>query len=177
MANNLERPIAPDPYEKLHPVPSFIVTSDDITDGAPLDLEFVSDGAGGKNVSPQLSWSGEPDGTKGFVVTCYDPDAPTPSGFWHWVLLGLGSDVHSLQRDVNANPIPGTFHVRNDAGMPAYMGAAPPPGDHVHRYMYVVHAIDVEKLDVDETATPAAVSFNLAFHTLGRARITGTFQH
>lgn len=176
---SLDRPTAPDPYDLLPAVPSFTLESDDLVDGQPLPMTFVHGSAGGADESPQLRWSGFPDATLGFVVTCFDPDAPTPSGFWHWVLVGLPGSVTSVPRGVGSGAgLPdGAFHVRNDFGAPSYGGAAPPAGDVPHRYMFVVHALDVDALEVDESATPAVVSFNLAFHTLARARLTATFQH
>lgn len=172
----LERPLAPDPYELLPHVASFTLTSKDVTDGIHLDEVHAFSG---NNRSPQLSWNGFPEQTHGFVVTCFDPDAPTPSGFWHWLVLGLDADITSLPRGAGADGDtalpPGAFHVRNDFGARAYGGAAPPPGDRPHRYYFVVHAIDVDKLDVDSSATPAAVAFNLAFHTLARAIITPVY--
>jgi Raf kinase inhibitor-like YbhB/YbcL family protein len=172
---SLDRPQTPDPYPLLPAAGSFTVTSTDITDGQPLGDEFAY--ASG-NASPQLSWSGFPAETRGFVVTCFDPDAPTPSGFWHWVVVGLDAGTTELPRGAGAEDaeLPrGAFHVKGDFGTPAYAGAAPPVGDQPHRYFFVVHALDVEKLDVDASATPAVVSFNLAFHTLARAQIVATY--
>jgi Raf kinase inhibitor-like YbhB/YbcL family protein len=172
---SLERAVAPDPYDLLPPVPSFTVTSTDVTDGQPLDELHAHTSVGGKNISPQLAWSGFPDETRGFVVTCYDPDAPTGSGFWHWVAVNLPRSVTELERGVD--PLPGgAFCVRNDYGEANYGGAAPPPGDRPHRYFFAVHAIDVDALEVGPGATPAYVGFNLAFHTLARAVICPSFQ-
>jgi Raf kinase inhibitor-like YbhB/YbcL family protein len=172
---SLDRAVAPDPYDILPVVPSFTVTSTDVTDGQPLDELYVHPSVGGKNLSPHLTWSGFPEETRGFVVTCFDPDAPTGSGFWHWVVVNLPRTVTELERGVD--PLPGgAFCVRNDYGESAYGGAAPPPGDRPHRYVYAVHAIDVDALEVTAQATPAYVGFNLAFHTLARAAVRPTFQ-
>jgi Raf kinase inhibitor-like YbhB/YbcL family protein len=171
---SIERPIAPNPYDYLPPVPSFTVTSADVTDGQPLKNDQV---AAAGNTSPQLSWSGAPEGTKSFVVTCFDPDAPTPSGFWHWDLVDIPPDVTSLATGAAGGDLPaGAFHVRNDGGQAGFMGAAPPQGDHPHRYFFVVHAVRDETLGVDADASNAVVSFNLAFKTLGRAVLHGTYQ-
>jgi Raf kinase inhibitor-like YbhB/YbcL family protein len=170
-----DRPVAPNPYDLLPPVPSFTVTSSDVTEGQPLKDDQV---AAKGNTSPQLSWTGAPEGTKSFVVTCFDPDAPTPSGFWHWVLVDLPADVSSLETGAAAGDLPGgAFHVRNDGGEHGFMGAAPPEGDMPHRYFLVVHAVGEERLGVDRDASPAVVSFNLAFKTLGRAILHGTYPH
>jgi Raf kinase inhibitor-like YbhB/YbcL family protein len=171
---SLERAEAPDPYDILPPVPAFTITSTDLADGRPLDELYVHTSVGGKNLSPQLSWSGFPAETRGFVVTCFDPDAPTGSGFWHWVLVNLPASVVELDR--GADPLPeGAFTVRNDYGDTGYGGAAPPPGDRPHRYVFAVHALDVDRLEVGADATPAYVGFNLAFHTLARATVRPTY--
>ncbi|WP_193611587.1 YbhB/YbcL family Raf kinase inhibitor-like protein [Nocardioides lijunqiniae] len=172
---SLERPVSPNPYDLLPTVASFSVTSTDVTDGQPLKDDQVADLG---NTSPQLSWEGAPEGTKSFTVTCFDPDAPTPSGFWHWVLVDLPADVTSLDTGAAADELPGgAFHVRNDGGEAGFMGAAPPQGDQVHRYFFVVHAVKEEQLGADADASPAVVSFNLAFKTAGRAILHGTYQH
>jgi Raf kinase inhibitor-like YbhB/YbcL family protein len=172
---SLDRDLAPDPYDILPPVPGFTLTSSDIRDDEPLDELFVHDSAGGGNVSPQLSWSGFPAETRGFVVTCFDPDAPTGSGFWHWVVVNLPATVTSLERGAGELP-GGAFAVRNDYGDRGYGGAAPPPGDRPHRYVFAVHAIDVDALEVTPDTSPAVVGFNLTFHTLARATLRPTFQ-
>jgi Raf kinase inhibitor-like YbhB/YbcL family protein len=172
---SLERPVSPNPYDLLPPVPSFSVTSEDISDGQPLKADQV---AAQGDTSPQVSWSGFPEETKSFVVTLFDPDAPTPSGFWHWVLVDVPADVTSLETGAAAKDLPGkAFHVRNDGGEKGFTGAAPPEGDQVHRYFLVVHAVGEESLGVDSDASPAVVSFNLAFKTLARAVIHGTYRH
>jgi Raf kinase inhibitor-like YbhB/YbcL family protein len=173
--STLDRPVTPNPYDLLPATASFTVTSEDVTDGRPLKDDQV---AAKGNTSPQLSWSGAPEGTKSYVVTCFDPDAPTPSGFWHWVLVDVPAEVTSLAAGAAAADLPGkAFHCRNDGGQAGFMGAAPPEGDQVHRYFFVVHAVGEESLGVDADASPAVVSFNLAFKTLGRAIVHGTYQH
>ena len=173
---SLDRPVKPDPYDLLPAVASFVVTSTDVDPGQPLDDAQVYDGG---NTSPQLSWEPGPEGTKSYVVTCYDPDAPVVSGFWHWVAVDIPADVTSLQTGAGASDdtLPdGAFHVRNDFGTRSFGGAAPPPGDQVHRYYLVVHAVTEETLGVDGDATPAVVGFNLAFKTAARAILVGTYQ-
>jgi Raf kinase inhibitor-like YbhB/YbcL family protein len=171
-----DRPTAPDPYEKLHPVGTFTVTSTDVADGQPIDPKHsFAEG----NISPQLAWSGFPAGTQSFVVNIYDPDAPTVSGFWHWTVANIPVSVTELatnagRADDSGLP-PGAVQSNNDFGTHGYGGCAPPPGDRPHRYYMAVHAIDADHLDV-EGAGNAVVGFNLAFHTLARALIVPTFQ-
>jgi len=171
---SLDRPVTPNPYDLLPAVPSFALNSTDVRDDEPLDEAQGPNG----NTSPQLSWSDVPEGTESFVITCFDPDAPTPSGFWHWVLVDVPGDVSSLDTGAASGDLPGNaFHCRNDGGEKGFMGAAPPEGDQPHRYFFVVHAVKEETLGVDSDTSPAVVSFNLAFKTLGRAIIHGTYQH
>jgi Raf kinase inhibitor-like YbhB/YbcL family protein len=175
-AMSLDRPRAEDPYAKLPKLPSFSVTSTDVTHQEPLDDVHSAD----DNTSPQLAWSGYPDGTKSFVVSCFDPDAPTPSGFWHWMVVDIPVSVNELPRgagDGDESLPDGAFHLSNDVGLAGYAGAAPPEGDHPHRYYFVVHAVGEEKLGVDSSATPTVASFNLAFKALGRAILVGTYQN
>src|SRR6478752_10602916 len=168
-------------YDHLPKLPSFTVTSESFTDGGAWANDQVSGimGAGGEDVSPQLSWSGFPEETKSFAVTVYDPDAPTASGFWHWAVANIPVTTTSLSSgagDDEGSGLPdGAAQLRNDSGQRRFVGAAPPQGHIPHRYFVVVHAVDVETLDVAD-ATPAVLGFNLFFHTLGRARLVAWYQ-
>jgi len=171
---------APLPYDFLPPVPSFAVTSEDVTDGVLMTDKQVynSFGMSGDNISPQLSWSGFPADTKSFAITCYDPDAPTGSGFWHWLVIDVPASVTSLPAGAGggAGSLPdGAFHVRNDYGTKDFGGAAPPQGDEPHRYVFAVHAVDAEKLGIDSDATPAVTGFNLRFHTIARGLLVPVY--
>lgn len=176
---SLQRAVVPDPYDYLPPRPSFTLTSTDLVEGAAMPMAQVHGSAGGRDLSPHLAWSGFPGQTRGFTVTCFDPDAPTGCGFWHWVAVDLPAHVTELATGAGADgtALAGGFHVVNDFMAAAYGGAAPPKGDHTHRYMFVVHAMDTEHLGVDASARPVHVGFHLAFHTLARARLTVTFSH
>lgn len=171
-----------DPYADLPQVPEFDLTSESMTHNERLDSAQASGlmGAGGKDESPQLSWSGFPEATKSFAVTVYDPDAPTASGFWHWVAFNLPATTTSLPAGAGADGkalLPeGAVHLRNDAGFAGFVGAAPPEGHGPHHYHVVVHAVDVEALDVPADSSPAYLGFTLFSHTLGRARLVGTFE-
>jgi Raf kinase inhibitor-like YbhB/YbcL family protein len=173
---------APLPYDFLPPVPSFTVQSDDVADGAQMSDDHVynSFGMSGKNISPELHWSGFPPETTGFAVTCYDPDAPTGSGFWHWLVLDIPASATSLPRgagDSSGSKLPpGAFQVRNDYGTKDFGGCAPPPGE-PHRYVFTVHALSTDHLGVDSDVSPAVAGFNLTFATIARASIVPVFGH
>ena len=168
------------PYDFLPKLPGFTVTSADLTDGEALKKAQVSGimGAGGEDLSPQLSWSGFPEQTRSFAVTAFDPDAPTASGFWHWAVANLPATVSELPTGVgDGSSLPGdALTLRNDAGIRRYVGAAPPAGHGVHRYFFVVHAVNQERLDIGEDASAAFLGFNLFMHSIARAVIHGTYE-
>ena len=169
-----------DPYANLPKLPTFELTSQTFTDGQPAGNDQVSGimGAGGKDVSPQLSWSGFPEETRSFAVTVYDPDAPTLSGFWHWAVADLPATVTSLPADAgNGDPLPGNaVTLTNDAGLKRFLGAAPPAGHGPHRYYVAVHALPVESLELPEGATPAFLGFNLFGQAIARAVLHFTYE-
>jgi Raf kinase inhibitor-like YbhB/YbcL family protein len=169
----------PLPYAFFPPVATFVIDSDDLTDGEPLGNDQVFDqmGLSGKNRSPQIAWRGFPPETKSFALTCFDPDAPTGSGFWHWVVVDLAATVTSLPAGASNESAlpPGAFETRNDYGTAGFGGAAPPPGDPPHRYVFTVHALDVETLGLDASVSPAIVGFNLRFHAIARAQLVATY--
>ncbi len=136
-------------------------------------------GCAGGNVSPSLSWSNPPAGTKSFAVTVYDPDAPTGSGWWHWVVFNLPADTRALLPGAGnpaAGKLPkGAVQSVTDFGAPGYGGPCPPKGDRPHRYIFTVHALKVDKLDLDEKAMPALVGFTLTMNHLDRATLTSTY--
>jgi Raf kinase inhibitor-like YbhB/YbcL family protein len=169
-----------DPYDSLPPAPSFRITSEEVLDGKGLPQHVASEGAGGANVSPRLTWYGFPEETRSFVVTMYDPDAPTPSGFWHWVVKDIPATVTELPSgagtDGDASLPAGARHVANDARSRGYDGPAPPPGAGPHRYFIAVHALDVETLGSDDEATPAYLHLALLGHTLARAVVVASYE-
>lgn len=175
MTPDLSRPRATPPYDILPAVPSFSLTSEDLADGERMGDRFT---AIHENLSPGLRWSGAPAGTRSFVVSCFDPDAPSPSGWWHWTVIDLPASAAGLPRgagesdDGLAAP---AFHVRNDAGTRAWFGPYPPAGDGDHRYVFAVHALDVDTLGLDGSASAAAVACQVSFHALGRALLTATY--
>jgi Raf kinase inhibitor-like YbhB/YbcL family protein len=171
----------PLPYDFLPPVPELTVVSDDIERGKLLPGEHVADvmGLTGGNLSPHLRWSGAPAETQSYAVTCFDPDAPTGSGFWHWALFDIPATVAELPRGAGSGDMSGlpagAIHARNDFGANRYDGAAPPPGHGDHRYVFAVHALRVPTLGLDASAPPAYVGFNLTFNTLARGVIVTVF--
>ncbi len=156
---------------------AFTLTSDDIRDGDILpDAQVQAKG----NTSPQLAWSGAPEGTKSFAITCYDPDAPTGSGFWHWTVANIPADVTELPTGAGSGKggLPaGAVQGRTDFGAPGFGGAAPPPGHGPHRYIFTVFAVDTDRLEVTADNSGAVFGFNLHFHTLAKASITGVYEN
>lgn len=160
---------------------AFTLTSPDMTEGQPLTKlqEYNGFGCDGGNRSPVLSWSGVPEGTKSLALTVYDPDAPTGSGWWHWLVLNIPADMTSLPAGIDANGtgLPeGTIQTRTDFGAPGFGGPCPPVGHGVHHYQFTLHALKVDRLDLPADIMPAAVGFNLNANRIGKTTFTATYQ-
>ena len=172
----------PAPYDFLPAVDSFTVTSDDVSDGEMLALPQVSGifGAGGEDISPHLVWSGAPPETRSFAITCFDPDAPTGSGFWHWVVYDIPADIQELASGAgtaDGAALPdGAKQLKNDGGLYGYLGSAPPAGHGPHRYIFAVHALSVDTLPIDQQTSAAVCGFNMFGNTLARALITPVYE-
>jgi Raf kinase inhibitor-like YbhB/YbcL family protein len=155
------------------------VSSESFEDGGVIPIAHVFTGCGGRNVAPQLGWSGAPAGVRSYAITCFDPDAPTGSGYWHWLAFDVRASVTSLRAgDGNANAPGGGRAGYNDFGQSTYCGPCPPKGDGEHHYTFTVYALDVDRLaGVDENTTGATVVFNMRGHVLAQGSITGRFGH
>ena len=161
----------------------FSLTSPDFKNNGTIPDKNVYSGFGctGENVSPALEWKNAPANAKSFALTVYDPDAPTGSGWWHWVVFNIPANVTSLPKgagDVGKKLMPrGAIQSRTDFGSDGYGGPCPPKGDAPHHYQITVFAVDVDKLPdaKDHSASAALVGFDLHFHTLGKATLTGVY--
>ena len=162
---------------------AFTVTSNSFKDGDYLGKDFILSaefgfGCAGGNRSPHIAWSGAPSGTKSFALHCHDPDAPTGSGFWHWLVVNIPSDVSELATGAGSaggNLPVGSLQTRTDFGAPGYGGPCPPEGDHPHRYLFTVFAAS-DMLDVEADTSAAVIGFQLHFKALAKASIMGLFK-
>lgn len=163
---------------------TFTVSSNSFKDGDYLAMTHVGSadqgfGCAGENKSPHLKWSGAPAGTKSFAVTCYDPDAPTGSGFWHWLVVNIPANVTELPLGAGSKggAMPhGSLQTRTDYGFAGYGGPCPPEGDRAHRYLFTVFAVGVDSLPVKADTPAAQIGFNLHFNTLAKAELMGLFR-
>ncbi len=153
----------------------FTLESDDLSGQLTMDQVYNGFGCNGKNISPELSWSDPPKGTKSFAVTVYDPDAPTGSGWWHWIVFNIPASVHKLPAgagEPSGELLPkGAVQSRTDFGKIGFGGACPPVGDRAHRYIFTVYALDIEKLPLDENSSPALVGYMLEKHAIAKASL------
>ena len=155
----------------------FYLSSSDIQGQIANDQVFNSFGCTGKNISPQLSWKNAPAGTKSFAVTVYDPDAPTGSGWWHWVVFNIDKSVDTLKTgasglSANKGGMPaGAIESSTSYGSKGFGGACPPEGDKPHRYIFTVFALNIEKIEQTADARPELVGFFLNSHAIAKASI------
>lgn len=161
--------------------PAFKLTSKEVAANATIGAPQVFNGMGctGQNTSPGLSWTGVPTGTKSFALTVYDPDAPTGSGWWHWVVYNIPATAKSLAAgagDPKKNLLPaGAVQGNTDFGAPGYGGPCPPAGDKPHHYIFTLYALKVDKMDIPASATAAYVGFNIHGNMLAKATFTATY--
>ena len=160
---------------------AFTLSSPDVPANSTIGATHVfnSWGCTGANVSPRLEWSGAPEGTQSFALTVYDPDAPTGSGFWHWVVVNLPATTHALPPgagtpDGKALPA-GSLQISTDFGAPGYGGPCPPVGDKPHRYIFTLYALKAPKLDLPGHATAAVAGFMIHFNVIDKASFTATY--
>lgn len=168
-----------DPNWKLPRVPAFSLTSPDFTNGGELPRSARGAAAGGQDRSPELHWEGAPPRTGSYVLTVFDPDAPSGSGFWHWTLIDIPAGVTSLAAGAGTDDLllpAGAVRGRNEYGTDVFIGAAPPAGTGPHRYTYTLSALDVPRLAVAADATPAIIGLRLRPHIIARAQLIGLTQ-
>ena len=132
---------------------------------------FSGFGCSGENISPELSWKDAPKGTKSFAITVYDPDAPTGSGWWHWVVFDISKDKFTLPSGFGNSESKDAIQSITDFGKTGFGGACPPKGDKAHRYIFTVHSLDIETISLDKNSNPALVGYYLNAHSLAKASL------
>jgi len=152
----------------------FVLTSPTLTENGLVPLQHVYDGCNGLNRSPALSWSGAPAGTKSFAVTVFDPDAPHPGGWWHWLAFDIPADAKGLAENASDALPRGTVQSRNDFGTASYGGPCPPPG-RPHRYVFTVYALKPDKLALTANDPPAKVDAAIRKNAIAQASITAKY--
>ncbi|MEI7706682.1 MAG: YbhB/YbcL family Raf kinase inhibitor-like protein [Chlorobium sp.] len=158
----------------------FTLKSDDLKGQLTEEQVFSGFGCTGKNISPSLKWVNAPHDTKSFAVTVYDPDAPTGSGWWHWIIVNIPSNTNELKKDAGdpqKSVAPkGSIQSVTDYGKPGFGGACPPVGDKPHRYIFTVYALNVAKLDVDGKTPPAMIGFMLNQNAIAKASLISYYK-
>ncbi|MGL4206518.1 MAG: YbhB/YbcL family Raf kinase inhibitor-like protein [Aeromonadaceae bacterium] len=166
--------------QAAQPGAGFTLTSPDIKAGSQLTNKQLFNGFGcsGDNISPALSWHGAPEGTQSYALTLYDPDAPTGSGWWHWVVFNIPAQSKGLPAHIQADGkgLPhGAIQSLTDFGLPGFGGACPPVGDKPHRYQFTLHALKVPTLDLPASSMPALVGFMIHANELASTRFTAYY--
>lgn len=156
---------------------NFTLQSEDFQGQLTKVQEFDKFGCNGKNVSPELSWRDAPKGTKSFAVTVYDPDAPTGSGWWHWIVVNIPADENRIRTGASGKDMPkGAIELVNDYGTIGFGGACPPKGDKPHRYIFTVYALDVPKLDLKPDTNAPVAGFMINAHTIAKASLIAYYR-
>lgn len=155
---------------------TFTLSSQDLGGQFTKVNEAGTFGCDGQNQSPQLSWSNAPEGTKSFAITIHDSDAPTGSGWWHWIVIDIPSNTTSLARGAGSEGATGMLQIKNDYGSASFGGPCPPEGHGIHTYTITIHALDVEKLGIDDTVSAPVAGFNIGAHTIGKASIIAYYE-
>ncbi|KLD97951.1 YbhB/YbcL family Raf kinase inhibitor-like protein [Aliarcobacter butzleri] len=150
---------------------NFTLTSSDLKGQLTKKQEFNGFGCSGENISPQLSWENAPKGTKSFAITVYDPDAPTGSGWWHWVVFDIPSNKTTLASGFGNSDSKEVIQSITDYGKTGFGGACPPVGDKAHRYIFTVHALNIETLGLDKNTNAATVGYYINSHSIAKASI------
>lgn len=156
---------------------NFTLASSNLKGQLTKTQEFNGFGCTGDNISPQFTWSHPPKGTKSFAITVYDPDAPTGSGWWHWLVVNIPANASSLPAGVTSKEMPkGAIETMNDYGVTSFGGACPPEGDKHHQYIFTIHALDVEKLDVSSKSDSALVGYMINAHTIEKSSLVSYYK-
>ncbi|AXK49113.1 YbhB/YbcL family Raf kinase inhibitor-like protein [Aliarcobacter trophiarum] len=155
---------------------NFTLKSSDLKGQLTKKQEFNGFGCSGENISPQLSWENAPNGTKSFAITVYDPDAPTGSGWWHWIIFNISKDRASIPAGFGNSDSKDAIQSITDYGKSGFGGACPPVGNRAHRYIFTIHALDVESLDLDKNTNAATVGYYINSHTISKASIISYYK-
>jgi len=155
---------------------TFTLTSKDLGGQFAKANEAGVFGCNGQNQSPQLSWSNAPEGTKSFAITIHDVDAPTGSGFWHWIAVDIPTTTTALASGVGVVDAAGMLQLNNDYGSPSFGGPCPPNGHGIHEYTITVYALDVETLGIDNSVSAAVAGFNINGHTIQKASMIAYYE-
>lgn len=160
--------------------PKFSISSDDIKAGSIIKIKHVFDGFGcvGDNISPQISWQNPPQETKSFALSVYDPDAPTGSGWWHWIVLNIDADKRQLKQnfgainDFSSNKV---NQIKNDYGTYSFGGPCPPIGDKPHRYIFTIYALKTDKIEINKNASAALAGYMINANSIAKASFSAFF--
>ncbi|MDF1879878.1 YbhB/YbcL family Raf kinase inhibitor-like protein [Sulfurimonas sp. MAG313] len=146
------------------------LSSKDLKGQLSINEVFNGFGCKGQNISPELSWKNAPKGTKSFALSVYDPDAPTGSGWWHWLVFNIDSKIDGFEKGIDLSAT-SAIESMTDFGTSGFGGACPPKGDKAHQYIFTIYALDIKHIDLKKEANPALVGFYINAHTLSKASL------